>query len=77
MPTGILQPYYNPSMRGYPDVSALGHGYLVVLANTLAVVDGSSASAPVFAGLIGLVNRLRQVCPALVVGPSTRESWPL
>jgi tripeptidyl-peptidase-1 len=45
--------------RGYPDVSMLGFNYLVVLAGQVVPVSGTSASAPVFASLLALVNSRR------------------
>jgi hypothetical protein len=41
---------YNASGRGYPDVSLLGHNYIVVLNSSFYKESGTSASAPVFAG---------------------------
>lgn len=51
---------YASDGRAYPDVAALGHNYLIVLdkgdsAAELAPVDGTSASSPVFAGVVALV----------------------
>ena len=47
-------------MRAYPDVSALGKDYLVYIKGSgqkgWSFVDGTSASAPVWAGLITLLN---------------------
>jgi len=59
--TGILPPssYFNASGRAYPDVSAIGHNLLVVLNGVLQPIDGTSASAPIFAGLISLLNDVR------------------
>lgn len=45
--------------RGYPDVSLLGHNYQVIIGGRVATVSGTSASAPVFAGLIALINSAR------------------
>lgn len=45
--------------RGYPDVSLLADSYLIVANNTFYGVGGTSASAPVFAGMIGLINSAR------------------
>merc|ERR1711862_806571 len=39
---------------GFPDVSALGHNYLVFIDNDWELVDGTSCSSPVWAGLIAL-----------------------
>jgi tripeptidyl-peptidase-1 len=45
--------------RGYPDVAALGHNYQVAINGYLYVLDGTSASAPVTAGMIALLNNKR------------------
>ncbi|KAI1865824.1 uncharacterized protein JN550_008082 [Neoarthrinium moseri] len=47
---------YNTSGRGFPDVSAQGSGYQVVTQGQVTSVAGTSASAPAFAALVGLVN---------------------
>jgi tripeptidyl-peptidase-1 len=50
---------YEASNRGYPDVSMLGYNYEVVIAGKTYAVSGTSASAPVFAGVVSLVNAAR------------------
>ena len=50
---------YNTTGRGYPDVGMLGHSYEVVIAGKTYLVDGTSAAAPVFAGVLSLVNSAR------------------
>lgn len=47
---------FNAANRGFPDVSALGHNYLVRRDNSWESVDGTSCSSPVWAGLISLWN---------------------
>jgi tripeptidyl-peptidase-1 len=47
---------FNSANRGEPDVSTLGHAYMIVHANKTLPVDGTSASAPVFAGMLTLLN---------------------
>lgn len=57
--------YYNRNGRAYPDVSAVGHNCIM---NTVlyynsdwwVYVDGTSCSAPVFAGIITQLNYLRK-----------------
>ena len=44
------------SMRGYPDVALNGHNYQIVSQFGVASVDGTSASTPVFAGMLSLIN---------------------
>eukprot|EP01006_Ploeotia_vitrea_P024018 TRINITY_DN5672_c0_g1_i1.p1 TRINITY_DN5672_c0_g1~~TRINITY_DN5672_c0_g1_i1.p1 ORF type:complete len:595 (-),score=320.97 TRINITY_DN5672_c0_g1_i1:213-1997(-) len=50
---------YNASGRGYPDVSALGHAYEIYVDNQIGVGSGTSASTPVWAGFVTLVNNMR------------------
>lgn len=59
--------YYNASGRGIPDVSLLGDDYLIVSGGFASAHDGTSASTPVFAAMITLLNdlRLRQKKPVL------------
>ena len=56
------QQYWNASGRAIPDVAALGTNYQVVAGGKGNVdsVSGTSASTPVFAALIALVNEQRQ-----------------
>lgn len=48
--------HWNPEGRGYPDISTLGHNLLVVWGNKTVPIGGTSASGPVFAGLVSLLN---------------------
>ena len=51
---------YSKSGRATPDVGALGTGYtLIVRGNKQAGVGGTSASTPVFAGIVSLLNEAR------------------
>ena len=50
---------FNKNGRGYPDVAAVGHAYYIELNGQEQQVDGTSASCPVFAGVIGLLNAHR------------------
>ena len=45
--------------RGLPDVSLLGASYLFILNNSTSSFYGTSTSAPVFAGMVSLVNAAR------------------
>ena len=45
--------------RGFPDVSALASSYLIYLYRQLVTVHGTSASAPVFASMITMINNER------------------
>lgn len=47
---------FNSSGRSYPDISANGHSYLVVLGGELESIHGTSASTPVVAAILSLLN---------------------
>ena len=55
---GLLPPpsYFNRSGRAYPDLAANAHNYVIYLGGQALSVDGTSASAPVVAALISLIN---------------------
>ncbi|KAF0977301.1 hypothetical protein FDP41_003954 [Naegleria fowleri] len=53
------QKYFNPNGRAYPDISAYGVNYQVMCNGRVENVDGTSASTPVVAGMIALLNDLR------------------
>jgi len=59
--SGTSYPYstYNPHGAAYPDVSLLAVGYVTAINGTFYPVDGTSASTPVVAGMISLVNSVR------------------
>eukprot|EP00608_Synchroma_pusillum_P002961 CAMPEP_0198419158 /NCGR_PEP_ID=MMETSP1452-20131203/14_1 /TAXON_ID=1181717 /ORGANISM="Synchroma pusillum, Strain CCMP3072" /LENGTH=561 /DNA_ID=CAMNT_0044139281 /DNA_START=57 /DNA_END=1742 /DNA_ORIENTATION=- len=50
---------YDASNRAYPDVSMAGYNYEVTIAGKTYLLSGTSASSPVFAGLVSLVNSAR------------------
>ncbi|RAR16056.1 tripeptidyl-peptidase 1 precursor [Stemphylium lycopersici] len=50
---------YNPNGRGFPDVAAQGQGFQVIDKGRLGSVGGTSASAPVFASVVALLNNAR------------------
>lgn len=56
---GHLDGYYNAKGRGIPDVTAVADGFAVVVNGYQTTEAGTSASAPLFAGLIALVNDAR------------------
>ncbi|KAK8923255.1 Tripeptidyl-peptidase sed2 [Metarhizium anisopliae] len=64
---GHLDGYYNASMRAVPDISAVGTNFRVIVGARRKLLEGTSASAPVFAAMISLVNdaRLRKGKPSL------------
>jgi subtilase family serine protease len=50
---------FNSTNRGFPDVSALGHNYLITYYGLNTIVDGTSASSPVWAGIVTRWNAYR------------------
>jgi len=50
---------FPPGGRATPDVSALGEGYQVMINGQVWPVGGTSASAPMFAALVSLLNEAR------------------
>jgi len=48
--------YFNSTNRGFPDIAALGHNYLIYLGGRWSLVDGTSCSSPVIAGMVALWN---------------------
>ena len=57
--TTSLTAGYNAKGRGYPDISLLGVDYSVMLNGQIDYVYGTSASSPVLAAMITLLNTLR------------------
>ncbi|KAG6977701.1 hypothetical protein JG688_00000060 [Phytophthora aleatoria] len=51
--------FFNASGRAYPDVAALGAGFLVYMNGRLTSVSGTSASTPVFGAMVTLWNDMR------------------
>jgi tripeptidyl-peptidase-1 len=50
---------YNQAGRGYPDLSLVGHNYVVVIGGQYYQVSGTSCTAPTFAGMVSLINDAR------------------
>lgn len=50
---------YNPNGRGLPDISLNGVAYQVYIAGAVQSLYGTSASAPVLAAFVSLVNAIR------------------
>lgn len=63
----VNKPYFNRHGRGFPDVAAQGFGFRVYDHGGLHGYQGTSASAPAFAGIVALLNdaRLRSNKPVL------------
>ena len=52
--------YFNRSGRGIPDVAAQGVGFAVIDKGRSVRLSGTSASSPVFAGVVALLNAARK-----------------
>jgi tripeptidyl-peptidase I len=50
---------YSAAGRGFPDVSLAGSNYYVYIGGLIFAVSGTSASAPVMAGLLSSINAAR------------------
>ncbi|KAF2112884.1 peptidase S8/S53 domain-containing protein [Lophiotrema nucula] len=50
---------FNATGRGYPDVSVQAEAYLTMINGQMKALRGSSASAPVFASIVALLNAER------------------
>jgi tripeptidyl-peptidase-1 len=59
---------YNQSGRGIPDVSAMGNSYVVAIGGQFYLESGTSASTPVFAGMITMINDARLAAGKSVLG---------
>jgi len=68
---------YNAKGRGYPDVALVGHLYPIVVGGSEQVKDGTSASTPVMAAIIALVNsrRLANGKPSVGFANPALYSW--
>jgi tripeptidyl-peptidase-1 len=51
--------YFNTTGRGFPDVAGQASNYEVVLNGVTGLIGGTSASSPMFAGIVALVNDYR------------------
>jgi tripeptidyl-peptidase-1 len=58
---------FNAAGRGYPDIAALAHNFYIQISGNVGSEDGTSASSPVIAGIIGtfLTCVLRAACHAV------------
>jgi len=59
---------FNSKGRGYPDVSIIGHNYDVFIGKQAYQLSGTSASAPVFAAMLTLINDGRAAAGKAPVG---------
>jgi len=69
-PSSFVPGQYNNSgnVRAYPDISANGAFYLVVMDGEFQLMFGTSASAPVIASMITLINDARITAGKKTVG---------
>lgn len=51
--------FFWPANRGYPDLSAIGARVLIVSRGSVTVAEGTSASTPIVAGMVTLLNDYR------------------
>eukprot|EP00475_Leptophrys_vorax_P027929 TRINITY_DN3_c0_g1_i1.p1 TRINITY_DN3_c0_g1~~TRINITY_DN3_c0_g1_i1.p1 ORF type:complete len:604 (+),score=202.53 TRINITY_DN3_c0_g1_i1:38-1849(+) len=51
--------YFTSTGRGYPDIAALGHNFLVYIDGSFEAVGGTSASSPTIGGIVSLINAAR------------------
>ncbi|CAJ1454575.1 unnamed protein product [Effrenium voratum] len=78
----VNQSLFNSSGRAYPDLSAVGANVPIFFEGRLTMVGGTSASSPIVAGLVALLNgeRLKAGKPSLgFLNPLLYESydrWP-
>lgn len=47
---------YNANGRAYPDIAAQGYAFVIILNGVPTLLDGTSVSSPVAAGVLTLVN---------------------
>ena len=51
---------FNRNGRGYPDISMVGHNCPVINGGNLEMVDGTSCSSPIAAGVVALLNSIER-----------------
>ena len=57
---GTYSAYFNGSGRAIPDVSAQGSNFAIYDKGLATLLSGTSASSPVFAGIVALLNAARK-----------------
>jgi tripeptidyl-peptidase-1 len=50
---------YNEHGRAFPDIAAQGENIVIAYRDEFILVDGTSASAPIFASIVALINDRR------------------
>ncbi|THH05863.1 hypothetical protein EW145_g4490 [Phellinidium pouzarii] len=59
IPEGTFAGLFNPNGRAIPDVSALADNFRIFFRGQAALIGGTSASSPTFAGFVSLLNDAR------------------
>ena len=70
--------YFNSSGRGFPDVAAIGTGFVVYTNGVHTPVGGTSASTPTFGSMLSMINTMRLSSNKPVLGyvlPFIYEAW--
>jgi subtilase family serine protease len=67
---------FNTTGRAYPDVAALGHNVVMYVSGPL-LVDGTSCSSPIFAGVIGNINAARLAAGKAVLGYANQALYQI
>ena len=55
----VPRAHFNAAGRGFPDVSAVGVSFQIVINGKVVPVGGTSASSPTFAAILSLINSER------------------
>ena len=53
-------PFFNRSGRGFPDISAQAYKFVIYDKGVASLIGGTSASSPVVAGIVALLNAARK-----------------
>lgn len=72
---GHLDGYYDPDMRATPDIAAIGTTFQVIINRATRLLDGTSASTPLLAAMIGLINDARLKAGKPVLGWLNRHLY--
>lgn len=70
--------YFNSSGRGFPDVAAIGTGFVVFTKGRSNPVGGTSASTPTFGSMLSMINTMRIQAGQPVLGyalPFIYQAW--
>lgn len=59
---------FNSNSRSYPDISAVGHNCPTIIDGQLNMLDGTSCSSPIIAGIISIINYYKIIKNQSLVG---------